>query len=197
MADVSEVLAWVVGVVSVLLIVAWYLSYSAARLDRLHARVEGAMSALDAQLVRRAEAVLELATSGALDPATSLYLVDAASESLEATNVLDLEHDLLEGQRMGEREGLESHLSHAMQTALDREAIAHLRADVRTGAPGLDRVAGAAVRVQLARRFLNDAVTDVQRVRRKTVVRVFRLAGHAQLPQTVEFDDELPPGLRD
>ena len=38
------------------LIVAWYLSYTAARLDRLHARVEGALSALDAQLVRRAEA---------------------------------------------------------------------------------------------------------------------------------------------
>ena len=49
------------------------------------------------------------------------------------------------------------------------------------------------MRVQLARRFHNDAVTDVRRVRRKTVVRLFRLAGHADLPATVEFDDELPP----
>ena len=40
----------------------------------------------------------------------------------------------------------------------------------------------AGVRVQLARRFHNDAVTDVRRVRRKWVVRLFRLAGHADLP---------------
>ena len=59
-------------VVIVLLVAAWYLSYSAARLDRLHAKVEGAMSALDAQLIRRAEAALELANSGVLDPASAL-----------------------------------------------------------------------------------------------------------------------------
>ena len=52
------------------------------------------------------------------------------------------------------------------------------------------------LRVQLGRRFHNDAVTDVRRVRRKWVVRVFRLAGHAAMPRTVEFADELPPGLR-
>ena len=63
---------------------AWYLSYTAARLDRLHARVEGALAALDAQLVRRAEATLELVNSGALDPATALLMAAAASESLEA-----------------------------------------------------------------------------------------------------------------
>ena len=48
----------------------------------------------------------------------------------------------------------------------------------------------------MARRFYNDAVIDVRRVRRKTVVRAFRLAGHAELPSTIEFDDELPEGLR-
>jgi hypothetical protein len=48
----------------------------------------------------------------------------------------------------------------------------------------------------MARRFHNDAVVDVRQVRRKTVVRLFRLAGHAELPSTIEFDDELPPGLR-
>jgi hypothetical protein len=36
----------------------------------------------------------------------------------------------------------------------------------------------------------------VLRVRRKPTVRWFRLAGHAELPTTIEFDDELPPGLR-
>lgn len=56
-----ETLSWIALTLCVLLLLAWYLSYSAARLDRLHAKVEGALSALDAHVVRRAEASLELA----------------------------------------------------------------------------------------------------------------------------------------
>jgi hypothetical protein len=194
---VRDTLTWGVVVVAVLLGVAWYLSYNAARLDRLHARVEGALSALDAQLVRRAEATLELANSGALDPASALILAGAASESLEAHNERALEDDLLEGQHFGGRESIESDLSAAMQAALTAEVVDQLRMAEGPGSPALQRVEAAGVRVQLARRFHNDAVTDVRRVRRKPVVRVFRLAGHADLPRTVEFDDDLPPAVRD
>jgi hypothetical protein len=193
-----DAVTWGVVVVAVLLGVAWYLSYSAARLDRLHTRAEGALSALDAQLVRRAEATLELANSGALDPASALLLAGVASESLEAHNDRALEHDLLDGLTFGEREVTESDVTEALQVALTPEAVAQVRADGEgPGAVALQRVEAAGVRVQLARRFLNDAVKDVQRVRRKWVVKWFRLAGHAQLPSTVEFDDDLPPALRD
>lgn len=194
-----DALTWGVVGVAVLLGVAWYLSYSAARLDRLHTRAEGALSALDAQLVRRAEATLELANSGAVDPASALMLAGAASESLEAHNERALEDDLLDGQSFGEREVLESDLTEALQAALTADVVADLRAEGSDGlgASALQRVEAAGVRVQLARRFLNDAVTDVRRVRRKPVVRLFRLAGHADLPRTVEFDDELPPAVRD
>jgi hypothetical protein len=191
-----DTLTWTVAAVAVLLAVAWYLSYSAARLDRLHTRAEGALSALDAQLVRRAEATLELANSGALDAASALMLAAAASDSLEAHNDRALEHDLLEGQSFGEREAFESDLTEALQAALSPEVVAAIREEQGLGAAALQRVEAAGVRVQLARRFHNDAVSDVQRVRRKPVVRWFRLAGHADLPRTVEFDDELPPAVR-
>lgn len=188
--------AWVVVAVAVVFGVAWYLSYSAARLDRLHARVEGALSALDAQLVRRAEATLELANSGALDPASALMLAAAASESIEAHNERALEHDLLEGQHFAGREVLESDLSLALQAALSRPLLDQIRGEHGPGLAALERVEAAGVRVQLARRFHNGAVQDVQRVRRKPAVRLFRLAGHADLPRTVEFEDELPSSLR-
>ena len=55
----------------------------------------------------------------------------------------------------------------------------------------IGRIEATALRVQLARRFHNQAVTEVQRVRRKGTVRIFRLAGRAPLPETVEFDDEV------
>ena len=69
-----DILSWIVGGITIMVLIAWYLSYGAARLDRLHSRVEGALSVLDAQLVRRAEATLELANSGCLDPASALLL---------------------------------------------------------------------------------------------------------------------------
>ncbi|TQJ50743.1 hypothetical protein [Phycicoccus sp. SLBN-51] len=186
-------LTWGVVVVALLLGIAWYLSYSAARLDRLHSRVEGALSALDAQLVRRAEATLELVNSGGLDPASALILAGAASESLEAHNERAGD-DLLEGQNFAGRELIESDLTEALQIALSPQAVEEVRrVPGEAGEAALGRVRAAAVRVQLARRFHNDAVKDVQRVRRKAVVRWFRLAGHAELPQTIEFDDELPP----
>jgi hypothetical protein len=192
-----DALTWGVVAVALLLGIAWYLSYSAARLDRLHSRVEGALSALDAQLVRRAEATLELVNTGGLDPASALILAGAASESLEAHNERAGD-DLLEGQHFAGRELIESDLTEALQIALSPQAVAEVHlVPGGAGDAALGRVRAAAVRVQLARRFHNDAVKDVQRVRRKAVVRWFRLAGHAELPQTIEFDDELPPAVRE
>jgi len=175
-------LSWFVGGIAVAVLVAWYLSYGAARLDRLHSRVEGALSALDAQLVRR---TLELANSGSLDPASALLLAVAASDSLEA-----------DAEPHTSREAIESDLTQALEVALGEVALRQLREDETVGAPVLRRVAEANQRVQLARRFLNDAVIDVRRVRRKPGVRLFRLAGHAELPQTFEIDDELPMLVR-
>lgn len=182
----------------VLLAAAWYLSYSASRLDRLHAKVEGAVSALDAQLVRRAEATLELATSGSVDPATSLLLADAASEALERHTHQPLSHDPLDGQTFAGREGTETNLTEALRAALSHDAVEQLRRDPDSaGALALSRVESTALRVQLARRFHNDAVREVRRVRAKVVVRVFRLAGHAALPHPVDLDDDLPPAVVD
>ncbi len=187
-----ELITWVVLGLALLLAAAWYLSYSASRLDRLHAKVEGALSALDAALVRRAETSLELANSGALDPASALLLASAASEALERTTTHALENDPLEGQNFGGREDVESDLTDALAATL----TGSVRDDIRTG-PGpaadvLERVHTAGRRVQFARNFYNQAVRDVVRVRAKPIVRWLHLAGHADLPQTVDFDDSLP-----
>jgi hypothetical protein len=72
-------MTWTIVVLVVLALVLWsfYVSWRASRLDRLHNRVEAARTALDLALVRRAAAAAELASSGLLDPATSLLLADA------------------------------------------------------------------------------------------------------------------------
>ncbi len=177
-------LEWGTLFVVFVVLLAWYLSYSAARLDRLHARIEATSAALDAQLVRRAEATLELANTGHFDAASGLILAAAAAESLATT----------EGDP--DREAVESDLTDALHVALAPMVVDDLRGEEGAGSDALTRVSEAGMRVQLARRFHNDAVTDVLRVRRKPTVRWFRLAGHAEMPTTIEFDDELPAGLR-
>jgi hypothetical protein len=189
-------------VVLLVAVVAWYLSFSAGRLDRLHHRVEGARSALDAQLVRRAEAALELATSGALDPASGLLVAGAAAEALAAGEADDEMH-IREADPAGahgsnshtrDRERAESDLSRALQAALDDDVLAGLAAH-EVGRRLVDRLAASYHRVQLARRFHNDAVTAAGRVRRKRIVRWARLAGRAPAPRTFVMDDDPPAAL--
>ncbi len=188
-------LEWSVVVILALVLVAWYLSYNAARLDRLHARAEGTLAALDAQLVRRAEATLELANSGAVDAASALILASAASESLAASEFADAD---AAAQRFGpDRGSVESDLTEALDRVLTPEVVADIRDNGDAfDDVALERVRATGQRVQLARRFHNDAVVDVRAVRRKRAVRLFRLAGHAAMPQTVDFDDALPTGVR-
>jgi cell division protein FtsB len=177
--------------VAVLLVLGWYLSYSAARLDRLHHRVETLRAALDAQLARRAAAAVEAAPL--LDPATGLLVADAAAEALAAGETRS-ETEWLEAG--GQAEEIENDLTRALHVAFgDPREVAVLREATPLAAQSLYLLAQACTRVQLARRFHNDAVAAAVRVRRKPVVRWTRLAGHAAMPTMVEIDDSVPPGL--
>ena len=183
------------AVVTLVLILGWYLSYSAARLDRLHHRVESASAALDTQLVRRAAAALEAAA--VLDPATGLMLAAAASEALDGSGpeALDGSGPGVDGVVRGVDEEAQNDLSRAMGNAFgDREYVTGLRDDPLAG-DLLDALSTACTRVAMARRFHNDAVAAAQRVRRKRVVRWARLAGRAGMPPMVEIDDSIPAGL--
>jgi hypothetical protein len=153
-----DALLAVVGLLAVLHVV--YATWTANRLDRLHARVDAATAALDGQLHQRAEVALAFARSSRT--AVSRDLADAAEAALTTPG---LGHD---------REAAESALSRALQ-AFAAEADPEL-VDV-------------AVRTGFARRFHNDAVRDALVVRRRRIVRWFRLAGSARLPSFFEMDE--------
>lgn len=185
-----DLVEWWLVVLAVLLVLGWYLSFSAARLDRLHHQVETLRAALDAQLARRAAAAVEAAPL--LDPATGLLVADAATLALAAGETR-AESEWLEAG--GPVEEVENDLTRALYVAFgDPAHVIELRA-APLAAQSLDLLGQACARVQLARRFHNDAVSQTLRVRRKRVVRLARLAGHAPLPGMVEIDDSVPPGL--
>ncbi|MBD8077923.1 hypothetical protein [Cellulosimicrobium arenosum] len=196
-------------VVAVLAVAGWALWVAASRLDRLHRKVMASRLALDAQLVRRASAAVDLAACGELDPASSVLLAEAAHAVLDddadarrlAQSVPGLVDPkgrparLLLGGMAPSRALAESDLSATLRSALeDPDDVADLRG-TDSGDELLANLASAWYRGQLARRFHNEAVAQAQWVRHKWWVRLSRLAGHAPMPTTVEIDDAWPPGL--
>lgn len=181
-----------------LLLLVWAVWVAASRLDRLHRKVAASGAVLNHQLVRRASAATELAASGLLDPVSSVLVAEAAWAAASAgdpTSDGEVSPGGLVDRSPGERVGVESELSRTLRVALeDPDEVAALR-EAAGGAEVLDSLAAAWYRVQLSRRFHNEAVAQTQRVRRKWLVRLARLYGHAPMPQTVEIDDGWPQAL--
>jgi hypothetical protein len=162
----------------VLLIAAWYLSFSASRLDRLHHRVETSWAALDAALQRRASVALELASSGLLDPAESVLLTAAA-------------HDAREAELIG-RGSAETDLTIALMTIFPDEEGTDALKDHVLGADLIDEMREAVRRVEFAHASHTDAVESTRIVRSKFVARLFRLAGRAEVPEPFVSELVLP-----
>ena len=180
---------WLVLVVVLFGLFGLYLSMTAGRLDALHKRIDTAELALDAHLLRRSSVALELATSGLLDPAGAIVVAEAAHAARTAAD-----GDNHDPEHMHRRSEAESALSQALEATLDDEEIAEV-----SQAPGgtqlIEELAASARRVQLSRRFLNDAVRACSQLRSQRMVRTFRLAGHTPGPQAVELDDSVPAPL--
>ncbi|MDT0308804.1 hypothetical protein RM780_17805 [Streptomyces sp. DSM 44917] len=171
----------VIWIAAVALLIGLYLSWTAGRLDRLHARIDAARAALDAQLLRRASIAQELATAGVFDPAASMVLYQAAHAARLA--------------RDEQREVAESELSQALRAVLAEPAQLRAVRDAPGGQASAEELVAAVRRVPMARRFHNDAVRAARAVRRHRTVRWLRLAGHAPFPLAFEMDDEPPAAL--
>lgn len=171
----------VIWIAVVLLLAGVYLSWTAGRLDRLHARIDAARAALDAQLLRRASIAQELATAGVFDPAAAMVLYQAAHAARLAEDE--------------QREVAESELSQALRAVFANGAQVRAVRDAPGGQGAADELTAAVRRVPMARRFHNDAVRAARALRRHRTVRWFRLAGRAPFPLAFEMDDEPPPAL--
>ncbi len=177
-------MTWTIVVLVVLAVVLWsfYVSWRASRLDRLHNRVEAARTALDLALVRRAGAASELASSGLLDPATSLLLADAVRR--------------VRGTGPAERDLAESDLTRALRATLGdpdfrKELVEDSTPDHGGAAELVAEVEAAAQQVFIARKFYNDLAGRTVYARRRPLARVLRLAGSAPLPGFFDMDDAI------
>jgi hypothetical protein len=154
--------------VGIVVLLALYITWTAGRLDRMHARVDAAWAGLDAQLVRRAAAARALLPH--LPPGPEADALDTrAVEALAAG-----EHG---------RESVENGLTRAVRAAVP------LLAETPAAEAAIEELEAASTRVLLARSFHNSAVTDTRALRRRRMPRLLRLAGHRAMPSFFDVDD--------
>jgi hypothetical protein len=151
----------------------WYLTFLATRLDRLHHRVETSWANLDGLLQRRAAIALEIARSEIADPASAMLLTAAAYQARES--------------RIENRSASESGLSGALGLLLADGQSSERPAEIVL----LRELSELTDKIRIAISLHVDAVTRTHLVRRKFIVRLFRLAGTAPLPITYEFETDV------
>jgi hypothetical protein len=154
----------------IILIFAWYLSFSASRLDRLHHRVETSWEHLDALLQRRSALALDIAHQSDLDPALDLILTEAAYVSREAS--------------IEDRSEAESLLSESLKVL--REAAG--AGEISLNTVLVDRLVDITEKIRFAIAIHLEAVSSVAHVRSKLIFKIFRLAGRAKLPFIYAFE---------
>jgi hypothetical protein len=152
---------------------AWYLSYSATRLDRLHHRVETSWANLDGLLQRRAAIAIEIARSEISDPASSLLLTFAAHQAREAS--------------VRDRSQAETGLTGALGILIESSTSnsGPIEQDL------IRELKELTEKIKMAIAMHVDAVTRTQMIRKKWFMRFFRLAGNAPEPVTYEFEGDV------
>jgi hypothetical protein len=166
----------IVAVLCIAAILGLYLLGMAQRLDRLHARVDAAGAAFDAQLRRRSAAAASFATAVSLDPALVESLQDAARDAHAAAG---LGHD---------REVVEHAVTRSLAWVVAKSPEA-----LTSRSAAATELHDEALRATFARSFYNDTVRDALVVRDRRIVRWLRLAGRAPHPAYFEMDDEELP----
>jgi hypothetical protein len=153
------------------IIFAWYLNLNATRLDRLHHRVETSWANLDALLQRRAALAQEIAHLPGIDTASNIILTSAAHQARTAD--------------IASRSDAESGLSGALRLLRDESDVFSQHQEIFAE---LDSITE---RIKTAVSIHREAVVATRARRAIVVNRVFRLAGHAPLPVTYPFEDDV------
>ncbi|NBU93366.1 MAG: hypothetical protein EBS18_02230 [Actinobacteria bacterium] len=159
--------------VVLVLLVIWYLSFSASRLDRLHHRVETSWATLDTLLQKRAAIATEIVRESNLDPASS-YLISSSARSARDAAI-------------AKRSEAESVLSESLKM------IQEIAYDESLELPSdlLIELSDVTSKIKLAINLHLEAVNSAKNVRRKAIIRLFRLAGKAPEPVKYAFEDDV------
>ena len=139
-----------------IVIIGWYLSFLASRLDRLHHRVETSWATLDSLLQQRAALAQQIVAESNLDPATA-YLISTSAISARKANII-------------ERSAAESVLSESLKLVQNsaQDNSLELPSELLVELSDITNKVKMAINIHL------EAVNATRNVRSKIFIRLFR-----------------------
>lgn len=176
----------------------------ARRLDRLHQRILASRDSLSRLLLRRASEAELLAHASGCESPGNLGLVDAARAYIQdggdllTTDGLDRRTSAQrQADRVEVRARLEraSALTRAIRETLTPDVRAQIAVDPQANAR-LEALDATCYRIELIRNVHNVDVAGVRALRSARMVKLLRLAGHAPVPEPIDFDDDTHIGGR-
>ena len=182
-------------------VVAGFAITRARRLDRLHQRILASRDSLSRLLLRRASEAdllsrsVGLENSGLADAARA-YIQDGGdqltTDGLDRRTAAQRQGDRVEVAARLERA---SALSRAIRETLTLEERARIASDSQAAAR-LEALDATCYRIELTRNVHNVDVAGVRALRSARMVKLLRLAGHAPIPEPIDFDDDTQTGGR-
>ena len=182
-------------------VVAGFAITRARRLDRLHQRILASRDSLSRLLLRRASEAdlltrsVGLENSGLADAARA-YIQDGGdqltTDGLDRRTAAQRQGDRVEVAARLERA---SALSRAIRETLTLEERARIASDSQASAR-LEALDATCYRIELTRNVHNVDVAGVRALRSARMVKLLRLAGHAPIPEPIDFDDDTRTGGR-
>lgn len=191
----------IVFAVITLSVVAGFAITRARRLDRLHQRLLASRDSLSRLLLRRASEADLLCRSAGLEDsgladAARAYIQDGGdqltTDGLDRRTAAQRQGDRVEVATRLERA---SALSRAIRETLTAEERARIASDPGAGAR-LEALDATCYRIELTRNVHNVDVAGVRALRSARMVKLLRLAGHAPIPEPIDFDDDTQTGGR-
>ncbi len=182
-------------------VVAGFAITRARRLDRLHQRILASRDSLSRLLLRRASEAdllsrsVGLENSGLADAARA-YIQDGGdqltTDGLDRRTAAQRQGDRVEVATRLERA---SALSRAIRESLTPEERARIASEPQASAR-LEALDATCYRIELTRNVHNVDVAGVRALRSARMVKLLRLAGHAPIPEPIDFDDDTQTGGR-
>ncbi|MBS4939618.1 MAG: hypothetical protein KHZ63_08240 [Actinomyces sp.] len=182
-------------------VVAGFAITRARRLDRLHQRILASRDSLSRLLLRRASEAdllsrsVGLENSGLADAARA-YIQDGGdqltTDGLDRRTAAQRQGDRVEVAARLERA---SALSRAIRETLTPDERARIASDPQASAR-LEALDATCYRIELTRNVHNVDVAGVRALRSARMVKLLRLAGHAPIPEPIDFDDDTQTGGR-
>ena len=182
-------------------VVAGFAITRARRLDRLHQRILASRDSISRLLLRRASEAdllsrsVGLENSGLADAARA-YIQDGGdqltTDGLDRRTAAQRQGDRVEVAARLERA---SALSRAIRETLTPDERVRIASDPQASAR-LEALDATCYRIELTRNVHNVDVAGVRALRSARMVKLLRLAGHAPIPEPIDFDDDTQTGGR-